>query len=215
MVGLMSKIKYTEKLIQEVLERHYDKSGIKYTVGNIYLFKYNWETDFLVVQKASKYCYEIEIKTSRADFLNDFKKTEKHTILREGTHQVKKYRYKYDPETKRNIPDHYYETKEWKFRPNRFYYCVPENLIKPEEVPDYAGLMYINELGIRIVKEAAFLHKEKLDLIKPLCDKFYYYWKNARSANLILEKKLNEQKGKLNESSLNKSKNDGKFPNKK
>ena len=121
-----NKIKYTEKQIQDVLEKHYDRGGIKYTVSNLYLFKNNWETDFLLVQKTSGYCYEIEIKTSRSDFFNDFKKVEKHTILREGTHQVKKYRYKFDPETKKTITDHYYVTKEWKFRPNRFYYCVPE-----------------------------------------------------------------------------------------
>lgn len=187
-----NKIKYTEKQIQDVLEKHYDRGGIKYTVSNLYLFKNNWETDFLLVQKTSGYCYEIEIKTSRSDFFNDFKKVGKHTILREGTHQVKKYRYKFDPETKKTITDHYYVTKEWKFRPNRFYYCVPENLIKIEEVPEYAGLMYVIGDEVKTVKEAKFIHKEKLDLIKPLCDKFYYYWKNARSANLILEKKINE-----------------------
>lgn len=187
-----NKIKYTEKQIQDVLEKQYDRGGIKYTVSNLYLFKNNWETDFLLVQKTSGYCYEIEIKTSRSDFFNDFKKVEKHTILREGTHQVKKYRYKFDQETKKTITDHYYVTKEWKFRPNRFYYCVPENLIKIEEVPEYAGLMYVIGDKVKTVKEAKFIHKEKLDLIKPLCDKFYYYWKNARSANLILEKKINE-----------------------
>lgn len=187
-----NKIKYTEKQIQDVLEKQYDRGGIKYTVSNLYLFKNNWETDFLLIQKTSGYCYEIEIKTSRSDFFNDFKKVEKHTILREGTHQVKKYRYKFDPETKKTITDHYYVTKEWKFRPNRFYYCVPENLIKIEEVPEYAGLMYVIGNKVKTVKEAKFIHKEKLDLIKPLCDKFYYYWKNARSANLILEKKINE-----------------------
>lgn len=197
-----NKIKYTEKQIQDVLEKQYDRGGIKYTVSNLYLFKNNWETDFLLVQKASGYCYEIEIKTSRSDFFNDFKKVEKHTILREGTHQVKKYRYKFDPEAKKTITDHYYVTKEWKFRPNRFYYCVPENLIKIEEVPEYAGLMYVIGNKVKTVKEANFIHKEKLDLIKPLCDKFYYYWKNARSANLILEKKINEYKknNNINES---------------
>ena len=202
----MSKIKYTEKDIQGVLERHYDKNGIKYTVGNLYLFKYNWETDFLVVQKASGYCYEIEIKISRSDFFNDFKKTEKHSILSEGTYLVKKYKYKTDPETKKRVSEHYYEPKEWKFKPNKFYYCVPEGLIKPEEVPEYAGLMYVNELGVRIVKETKFIHKEKLELIKPLCDKFYYYWKNARAKNLILENDIRKYQGKLNEDSKEHSK---------
>lgn len=201
-----NKIKYTEKQIQDVLEKHYDRGGIKYTVSNLYLFKNNWETDFLLVQKTSGYCYEIEIKTSRSDFFNDFKKVEKHTILREGTHQVKKYRYKFDPEAKKTVTDHYYVTKEWKFRPNRFYYCVPENLIKIEEVPEYAGLMYVIGDKVKTVKEAKFIHKEKLDLIKPLCDKFYYYWKNARSANLILEKKINEYKENNNINESKKSK---------
>jgi len=201
-----NKIKYTEKQIQDVLEKHYDRGGIKYTVSNLYLFKNNWETDFLLVQKTSGYCYEIEIKTSRSDFFNDFKKVEKHTILREGTHQVKKYRYKFDPETKKTVTNHYYVTKEWKFRPNRFYYCVPENLIKIEEVPEYAGLMYVIGDKVKTVKEAKFIHKEKLDLIKPLCDKFYYYWKNARSANLILEKKINEYKENNNINESKKSK---------
>lgn len=201
-----NKIKYTEKQIQDVLEKHYDRGGIKYTVSNLYLFKNNWETDFLLVQKTSGYCYEIEIKTSRSDFFNDFKKVEKHTILREGTHQVKKYRYKFDQETKKTVTNHYYVTKEWKFRPNRFYYCVPENLIKIEEVPEYAGLMYVIGDKVKTVKEAKFIHKEKLDLIKPLCDKFYYYWKNARSANLILEKKINEYKENNNINESKKSK---------
>ena len=201
-----NKIKYTEKQIQDVLEKHYDRGGIKYTVSNLYLFKNNWETDFLLVQKTSGYCYEIEIKTSRSDFFNDFKKVEKHTILREGTHQVKKYRYKFDPETKKTVTNHYYVTKEWKFRPNRFYYCVPENLIKIEGVPEYAGLMYVIGDKVKTVKEAKFIHKEKLDLIKPLCDKFYYYWKNARSANLILEKKINEYKENNNINESKKSK---------
>lgn len=209
----MAKIKYTEKEIQDVLERHYDKNGIKYTAGNLYLFRHNWETDFLVVQKASSYCYEIEIKTSRSDFFNDFKKTEKHSILKEGTYPAKKYRYKTDSETNKRIADHYYEPKEWKFRPNKFYYCVPEGLIKIEEVPEYAGLMYVNELGVRIVKESKFIHKDKLELIKPLCDKFYYYWKNARSNNLIqekiirdLEKVIKEHREMLNEGSKEQSK---------
>lgn len=201
-----NKIKYTEKQIQDVLEKHYNRGGIKYTVSNLYLFKNNWETDFLLIQKTSGYCYEIEIKTSRSDFFNDFKKVEKHTILREGTHQVKKYRCKFDPEAKKTITDHYYVTKEWKFRPNRFYYCVPENLIKIEEIPEYAGLMYVIGDKVKTVKEAKFIHKEKLDLIKPLCNKFYYYWKNARSANLILEKKINEYKENNNINESKKSK---------
>ena len=190
----MSEIKHTEKTIQTALEKRFDSNNIKYTVSNLYLFRHNWETDFLVVQK-SGYCYEIEIKISRSDFLNDFKKVDKHSIMNEGTYMVKKYKYHTDPVTKKRISEHYHAPTEWKFKPNKFYYCVPENLIQKEEVPDYAGLMYVTKYGaITTIKEPKFIHKEKLDLQKPLCDKFYYYWKNSIAANLILVEKLNESK---------------------
>jgi hypothetical protein len=190
----MSEIKHTEKSIQASLEKRFDSNNIKYTVSNLYLFRHNWETDFLVVQK-SGYCYEIEIKISRSDFLNDFKKVDKHSIMNEGTYMVKKYKYHTDPATKKRISEHYHAPAEWKFKPNKFYYCVPENLIQKEEVPDYAGLMYVSKYGVvTTIKEPKFIHKEKLDLQKPLCDKFYYYWKNAIAANLILVEKLNESK---------------------
>jgi hypothetical protein len=185
----MAGIKHSEKTIQKNLEKRFDSGNIKYTVGNLYLFKDDWETDFLVVQK-SGYCYEIEIKISRSDFLNDFKKKNKHLILNEGVYMKKKYRYHADQVTKKKISEQYYSPTEWKFRPNKFYYCVPEGLIKAEEVPDYAGLMYVCSYGVvTTIKEAKFLHKEKIELTKKLCDKFYYYWKNTRSSLILLEDK--------------------------
>jgi len=185
----MPDIKHSEKTIQKNLEKRFDSGNIKYTAGNLYLFRDDWETDFLVVQK-SGYCYEIEIKISRCDFLNDFKKKNKHLILNEGIYMKKKYRYHTDPVTKKKTSEHYYGPIEWKYRPNKFYYCVPEGLIKKQEVPDYAGLMYVNSYGVvTTIKEPRFLHKEKIDLIKKLCDKFYYYWKNTRSSLSLLEDK--------------------------
>lgn len=193
----MSDNKHTEKTIQKNLEKRFDSGNIKYTAGNLYLFKDDWETDFLVVQK-SGYCYEIEIKISRSDFFNDFKKKNKHLILNEGIFMKKKRRYHTDPETKKRITEHYHDPTEWKFRPNKFYYCVPDGLIKKEDVPDYAGLMYVNSYGVvTTIKEPRFLHKEKIELTKKLCDKFYYYWKNTRE-NL----RLLEGKNKLYESQI-------------
>jgi hypothetical protein len=40
---------------------------------------------------------------------------------------------------------------------------------------------------VTTVKEPRFLHKEKIELTKKLCDKFYYYWKNTRSNLILLE----------------------------
>jgi hypothetical protein len=55
--------------------------------------------------------------------------------------------------------------------------------------------MYANEFGVTTIKEPKFLHKDKLNLEKPLCDKFYYYWKNMIQTNDNLRKViLNNQK---------------------
>lgn len=59
--------------------------------------------------------------------------------------------------------------------PNKFWFAVPEGLVTVDEVPDYAGLMYVTEDGqIKEIKRAPFIHKEKHDLKQVLLDKFYY-----------------------------------------
>ena len=68
-------------------------------------------------------------------------------------------------------------------RPNYFYYATPPDLIKEEDVPEYAGLVYVNQWGgISIVKKAPCLHKEKIDdATLNLGEKFYYnmvHWRN-------------------------------------
>ncbi len=208
----MLEEKQTEGSIKKLLDSRFDSGNIRYTVANLYLFKSNWETDYLVVQKGSGYCYEIEIKVSRQDFNNDFKKVEKHSILEKGSYEKPVRKWKYDPKTGRNtLVEESKKTVKWDFRPNKFYYCVPEGLIKESEIPQYAGLMYSNGTSIRTVKEAKFIHKEKLKLEEKLCDKFYYYWKDEERSNLIQEKiikdyyeKTENLKNLLNEANKNK-----------
>jgi hypothetical protein len=65
--------------------------------------------------------------------------------------------------------------------PNRFFYAVPEGLIKKQEVPRYAGLIYVNEHHqTEIIKQAPFLHKRNQDLKHILLEKFYWECKNLR-----------------------------------
>ena len=50
----------------------------------------------------------------------------------------------------------------WYLTPNYFFFVVPENLVSIEEVPDYAGLMYmLPDYTFMVVKKAPLLHKEK------------------------------------------------------
>ena len=151
-------IEYTEQYIQKILERNFMTSSKKYEMEN--LFVYSWESDYLLFTK-SGYAYECEIKISRADFKNDKKKSRKHLIL-EDTNSVQN-------------------------RPNYFIYVVPEGLITEEEVPDYAGLMYIIDYFpyCKMIKQPEQLHKEKYDINKlNLVDKFYYnMWTYKRKSD--------------------------------
>lgn len=162
------------KEIQTILDRHYINK-VQFLIHNIYCFggKYH-ETDTLLVNR-NGYSTDIEIKVSRSDFKADMNKVDKHSILESG-----KYLYKWSK-------DHYVDKKwvreeieEWKdnIRPNKFYYCVPENLVTKEEVPLYAGLLYVTEGGsVREIKSAPFLHKEKIDFNPLIVNKAYYSYR--------------------------------------
>jgi len=148
-----STVKLTEGLIQESLKNILSQP--RFLLKNLYVF--GWESDLLILTK-SGYWYEYEIKISRADFKNDFKhKTDKHNKCLQNFGYVRK--------------------------PNYFYYAVPENMVSIDEVPEYAGLVYITEYGsYKIIKQAPKLHKEKVDPNKlNLVDKFYYNMVNAKT----------------------------------
>ena len=157
------KQEYTESEIQKYLRWHFmTPNGAKYQIEN--LFVYRWESDYLHITKAG-YVYEVEIKVSRSDFFNDMKKVDKHQIL-ENKYELKSYE------------------KEQPDKPNYFYYAVPRGLVKPEEIPSYAGLIYVDKIWpyVHIEVCAPKLHGEKIDEDRlKLKDKFYYnyiQWKD-------------------------------------
>lgn len=160
---ISNNIKWSESLIQDVLsERFLSQSSKKYELFN--LFVYSWESDYLCITKTG-YIHEIEIKISREDFFNDFKhKDEKHKLLKENNKD-------------NNLP-------------NYFYYCVPKDLISIDEIPEYAGLIYvINEHFINIVKPAPKISQNKPILESfNLVDKFYYNMSSWRQKALKIQK---------------------------
>ncbi|GJQ43749.1 MAG: hypothetical protein JETCAE03_32470 [Ignavibacteriaceae bacterium] len=124
---------------------------------------------------SSGYMYEYEVKTSVRDFKADFKKRYKHEVLK-GEYQAS-YHYS---------------------KPNYFYYAVPSKLISVEDIPEYAGLIYVkysdNYMGwdVDIIKEAPKLHKEKANeklyksILRNLSCKQVFNcksWKNYRILN--------------------------------
>jgi hypothetical protein len=164
------KIEYSEHSIQQALRYNFlSPSSVKYFTENLNV--YSWESDVLKFTN-SGYAYEFEIKISKADFKNDFKnKKKKHALL---------------------------ENKEDVNKPNYFYYVVPEGLVTEDEVPEYAGLIYVYATIIgngrpyysfNEVKKAPKLHTEKMDVEKlKLVDKFYYnyiHWKHKHEKDII------------------------------
>ena len=188
----------TEKKIQHVLSRF--MASPKYRVDGLFVFR--WESDKLMWTKAG-YIYEFEIKISRADYQNDFKhKADKHLLLNSKLKQpseslqqelldnlLKHESKRYPGITKEQV--HTYPDST--MVPNYFYYAVPAGLLQPDEVPPYAGLIYITtekypkyhrddpdrwHHDIKIVRKAPQLHKTKYtDAQLNLGEKFYYNMK--------------------------------------
>lgn len=181
---------YTEKSILERLNISYlAQNSIKYLMNNLFVF--GWESDYLAITKNGLF-HEIEIKISRADFKKDFEKEDKHLIL----------------EDKYVLSEHDLKFNNNILKPNYFYYAVPENLINEDEIPHYAGLIYIVDYYpfIKIVKKAPQLTKNKIKIEDlNLTDKFYYnmwQWKNNAEKNypqLINELKEQVKLSKIDE----------------
>ena len=168
--------KHTEKSVQESLKHFISQP--RFLLKNLFVF--NWESDMLFLTK-SGYWYEIEVKVSRADFFNDTKKgcdvyngliierQSKSDLLKNGA------------------------TKS----PNYFYYAVPDGLIKEDEVPDYAGLIYVKNGFYLIQKQAPKLRKDKIDPnTMGLLDKFYYNMVNAKDEATRAKREVNETHNK-------------------
>lgn len=93
---------------------------MRYVINNLHI--YDWESDFLAITR-SLYAYEVEVKMSKQDFFNDFKKDKKHKVLKDGIIKV---------------------GGVISYPPNYFYYACPPNMIDVSEVPSYAGLIYVD-----------------------------------------------------------------------
>ena len=211
----------TEQKIQRVLNKF--MASPKYKVDGLFVFR--WESDKLLWTKAG-YIYEFEIKISRSDYQNDFKhKADKHLLLsskmpkESGPVQedlfdnlLKHEQKRYPGITKEQLHTYPENTK----LPNFFYYAVPEGMLEPDEVPPYAGLIYITTEknpkyhrddpdkyyhDIKIVRKAPQLHKTKYtDAELNLGEKFYYnmqtwkvHWRDQVNYSLMYRQRLQDE----------------------
>lgn len=155
--NLETSVKVKPNLSTEVSYRMYTWLLDRYfpIVPNIYLF--NWESDLLAINKTSKFTSEYEIKISRGDFKQDFKKVDKHQTISDS------FKYKCN----------------FQSIPNYFYYVTPPGLLDKKELPEYSGLIEVG-VGVRVVKKAPILHKQILQLEEKLLTKGYFKFWNLK-----------------------------------
>lgn len=78
----------------------------------------------------------------------------------------------------KEIKSSYINYQDRSFAPNKFFYCVPEEIKEYclERLPDYCGLMAVDKYGfINIVKKAPWIHKEKIDVMGAFSKLYYNY----------------------------------------
>lgn len=151
----------TEAGIQRLM---YNRFGHQraYCMPNVYVFAN--ESDLLTVTKAG-YTDEYEIKLSRSDFMADKRKHRYESYHHVSPWHGLQYSRRQDDGTQLHWTGIRPRKIENNF-PNRFWYVVPEGLVTADEVPAYAGLMYITQAGqmmqfCKKIKNAPKLHGKK------------------------------------------------------
>lgn len=143
----------TERDIQNVLWSHYEKRGLPLVVPNVSVF--HGVSDLITVSKRMV-TTEHEIKITRADFRRDMTTKHLHLTLQPPPGEAQiwkplKQTTQEDIDNGGTLP-----------LPNYFYFVVPYELVEVEDVPVYAGLMYVYGGQVAVMKEAPRLHGLKI-----------------------------------------------------
>ena len=178
------------------------KYFMKYDYPMVNSYIYNWESDFFCISKAG-YAYEVEVKSSYSDFKADFNKSDKYEILEASKPFVKKIGWDLKhPIISNRRYGHGVKPlcdpcatsvaiiEPSKLKPNKFFYACPEDLISVDEIPEWAGLIYVTKregdhlsiwrrYNAKIIKQPKFLHKVKSEKLKKvLLEKYMWSYKN-------------------------------------
>lgn len=162
----------------------------KHVLFNSYVF--GWESDIFSLTKAG-YSIEIEVKIYRADYIADFKKAIKHRFLTNHNSKNCVHKKNYTPSQWGYIDGKFTQlegaacgvtfAKPQEKIPNRFYFACHTGLIKEDDLPGYAGLIWVDDKGAaKVIKKAPLLHKLKNVKEEDLADKYYWRVQNAIAA---------------------------------
>lgn len=123
-------------------------------------WRYPHESDFLAVGRGR--VHEVEIKCSKADFRQDFKK-DKHKLFPRAMDQrvMVTYHGPENPDLQACAVDYDYL---FQVLPNYFWYACPVGVIDTSIIPEYCGLLYLlerqNGYVARMVRHPRLIHNQ-------------------------------------------------------
>ena len=153
----------TEQSIIKDLFLKWGKSGI--SACNMYYYRF--ESDMITLSK-SGYITEYEVKLTKSDFYADLKKTAIHN--------------------RKSITRHNMLISGQ--AANRFYYVLPKGMVPEEDIPKWAGIIYIrpadkwNEPALTIYRAAPRIHGNKAHEKAENKILTCMYWKSWRNITL-------------------------------
>jgi hypothetical protein len=152
-------------LMQDQLIDWLKQGDYDYCIPNYRIYSYEADVAYFSSEDAN--IYEYEIKTSRTDLFNDYKKqakgsaTTKHSDIINSNHV------------------------------NKFFFVTPPNLVSLKEIPEYIGLIYYCGYGeFKIVRDAQ--HFDAKFSVPLTCDAEAYLH-NSHIRLLRLIKKLRKE----------------------
>lgn len=164
---------------KDITDSFYWRNNTRFTTILPNTYPKGWfEADILAITNAH-YFYEYEIKLSVSDFNADAKKSITNGYEKDGDGKWQQL----PPKTK-----HEMLAEGNKNGPSKFWFVMPENMIPKEDIPVFAGLIYVKDyssdgcVSIRLdeTKKAPRLHSQKisessLDRIRK--NLYFRYWK--------------------------------------
>lgn len=186
------EIQFSEDTLIDIIYRNQRLmcTSFETLIPNCYTSHDN-EADMFAIRR-SGLCDEFEIKISRSDFLNDFKKAVDYRETETGEYwNWVEATSDLSTSEKSQLTEPWRKLKHDALRDgdmlcNYFWYVVKKGIITPDEVPEGFGLITVDEFGyVNVVRPASRLHRNKIDakdelrMVKKLAYRFWDY-RNGR-----------------------------------
>lgn len=154
-------MKLTERHIQNLLWNRLRSGGQEWMCPNLHVPRW-FGVDFFSLTKAGM-MVEHEIKLSVSDFRADSRKESSHRVLGPDGQPAKEW-VEFKNGRGYHQPKYEQRTKHSRLAlgdthgPRLFWYVCPDGMLKPEDVPSWAGLKWATFTGIDVQKQAPRLH---------------------------------------------------------